>query len=170
MWGLMSPKMRVIHIKAIFPITNLGSLNDPGYSTDSFVINLLASFTYRYWSERCTIFQRNSILSYWYQHGEKEPKSGNPGNSTAASIHKDETKVKGRDLAQRHLTPIRPQVKSPDVPPSKSRRVPLLKQLTSTLTKASSPFTSKTSRVGFYLQNSILISFLFDECHSKYTA
>merc|ERR1719494_1703061 len=40
------------------------------------------------------------------------------------------------------------KVKSPDVPPSKSRRgVPLLKQLTSTLTKAPSPFTSKTPRV-----------------------
>ena len=154
MWGLMSIKMRVIHIFAIFPITNSGSVNDPGYSTDSFVINLLASSKYRYWSAKygvltCTIFQRNSIPSYWYQHGEKEPKSGNPGNSTAASLHKDETKVKGRDLAQRYLTPISPQVKSPDVPHSKSRRVPLLKQLTSTLTKAPSPFTSKTSRVGF---------------------
>jgi len=51
---------------------------------------------------------------------------------------------------QRRLsTKMKPKlkVKSPDVPPSKSRRVPLLKQLTSTLTKASSPFTSKTSRV-----------------------
>ena len=56
---------------------------------------------------------------------------------------------------------ISPQVKSPDVPPSKSRRVPLLKQLTSTLTKAPSPLTSRTPRVGFYLQNSFLISYLF---------
>jgi len=36
------------------------------------------------------------------------------------------------------------KVKSPDVLPSKSRRVPLLKQLTSTLTKAPSPFLSKS--------------------------
>ena len=28
----------------------------------------------------------------------------------------------GGDLTQRHLKPISPQVKSPDVPPSKSRR------------------------------------------------
>ena len=59
------------------------------------------------------------------------------------------------------------QVKSPDVPPSKSRRVPLLKQLTSTLTKAPSPLTSRTPRVGFYLQNSFLISYLFDFFCSK---
>ena len=37
------------------------------------------------------------------------------------------------------------QVKSPDLPPSQSRRVPLLKQLTSTLTKPATPPTFPSS-------------------------
>jgi len=51
-------KMRVIHIFAIFPNINLGSVNDLGHSTDQlqngqrhptdfFVIQLLAYFQYR---------------------------------------------------------------------------------------------------------------------------